>query len=56
MMLALHGRPSDTDAFQFILAHDLGRTVAEISAMPHAEYVQWAAFYAARDAIRQARS
>lgn len=51
-MLALNGRASDFDAFTFYLATKLSKTVAEIEAMPHAEYVQWMGYFTAYNAIR----
>lgn len=48
MVLALHGQPSETPAFDFVLADRLHKTLAEIRAMPHDEYVGWAAYIAAR--------
>lgn len=35
----------ERDPFDFMLAKDLGKTLAEISAMEHGEYVQWRAYY-----------
>lgn len=35
----------DIDAFPFILARDLGMTLAAVRAMPNSEYAEWAAFY-----------
>lgn len=35
---------SEVDHFPFILAEELGKTLGEIDAMPHAEYVQWKAW------------
>lgn len=35
----------DLDAFPFILARDLGMTLAAVRAMPNTEYAEWAAFY-----------
>lgn len=35
----------DRDPFDFMLAKDLGKTLAEIGQMPHGEYVQWRAYY-----------
>jgi len=35
----------ETDAFDFVLARDLGRTLGEIHQMPQAEMVAWRAFY-----------
>lgn len=51
MVLALHDRPSDVDVFAYFLARELGRTVAEIEDMPHAEYVNWRAYFTAKHAI-----
>lgn len=48
MMLAMHGRESTTDAFLFFLAEKLGKTVAELGEMSHAEYVDWVAYWEAK--------
>lgn len=56
MMFALHGRPSDVDVFQFFLAEKLGKTVGELQEMPASEYVQWAAYYKAKNAVEGVRS
>lgn len=49
-MLALCGRPSDVDVFPFYLAEKLGRTVAEINELSHAEYVGWMAYWESKNA------
>lgn len=36
----------------FVLAEQLGKSLAEVRAMPHAEYVEWAAFYTWRHAAQ----
>ncbi len=55
-MFALHGRPATVDAFKFMLAEKLHRTVGELEAtMSHLEYVQWQAYLTAQGAIREAR-
>jgi hypothetical protein len=51
-MLALNGRESDIDAFAFTLAKELGKTVAEIEDMSHAEYVGWQAYYKVQGALK----
>lgn len=53
--MGLNGRQSDVDVFRFILAEKLGRTVAEIDEMSHAEYVGWIAFHEARNASENMR-
>jgi hypothetical protein len=35
----------DRDPFDFVLAKDLGLTLAQVRAMDHAEYVEWRAWY-----------
>lgn len=35
----------DRDPFDFMLAKDLGLTLAQVRQMDHAEYVEWRAFY-----------
>lgn len=51
MMLAMNGRESDIDAFRFVLAEKLGRTVAEIDDMGHDEYVGWQAYFKVKNAL-----
>ena len=55
MMFALHGKPSDVDAFQFFLAEKLCKTICELQDMPASEYVQWAAYYKAKTAVEGVR-
>lgn len=33
------------DPFDFVLAEALGKTLAEVGAMPNREYLAWRAFY-----------
>lgn len=54
-MLGFHDRPSDVDVFVFFLASQLGKTVAEIELMPHAEYVRWRGYFTAKHAIENKR-
>ena len=42
----------ELDPFQFVLALDLGRTLAELDAMSFDEYLHWQAFYSWRAAMR----
>lgn len=55
MMLRLHGRPSDVDydveVFAYQLAEMLHKTIGEIEAMPHEEFVNWSAYLTAKTAI-----
>lgn len=55
MMLRLHGRPSDVDydvdIFAYQLAEVLHKTIAEVDAMPHEEFVNWSAYLTAKAAI-----
>lgn len=51
MMLGLLQQPSELDVFSYFLATQLGRSVGEIDAMPHAEYVNWKSYYIAKHAI-----
>lgn len=51
MMLGLHGRPSDVEAFTYFLAHQLHKTVGEIEVMPRAEYVHWEAYFTVKHAV-----
>ena len=46
----------ELDVFPFVLAEKLGKTVAELDAMPHLEYVQWRALWVYRDAIATMRA
>ena len=39
------------DTFDFVLALDLGRTLADVSAMSHREYLAWRAYYTYRAAM-----
>lgn len=55
MMLALHGRPSDTDAFLYVLAQDLGMSVAAVMDLDNIELLNWRAFYTARHANQNQR-
>ncbi len=41
----------EMDTFDFVLALDLGRTIAELSAMPQREYIAWRAYYVYRAAM-----
>lgn len=51
-MLALNGRESDVDAFAFFLAEKLGKTLAEIEDMYHAEYVAWQAYVKVNNVLK----
>lgn len=56
MMFALHGRESEIDAFLFVLAEKLGKTVSELEAnMDHLEYTRWQAFFVAKQAMASVR-
>lgn len=50
-MYGFHGMPTDVDVFAYHLAHQLKKTISDIEAMPHAEYVHWAAYFTAKHAI-----
>jgi len=41
------------DAFPFILAQSLGKTVGEIGEMSNDEYLQWAAFHKWRESMQE---
>jgi hypothetical protein len=43
----------DLDTFDFVLALDLGRTLAELSAMSMREWLAWRAYYTYRAAMSQ---
>lgn len=55
MMLWWCGRPSQVDGFAYYLAHQLHITVAEVHAMPHQEYVNWQAYFMAKNAVENLR-
>ena len=42
----------ELDTFQFVLAQDLGKTLAEVGEMSFDEYLHWQAFYTWRAAMR----
>lgn len=42
----------ELDTFQFVLALDLGKTLAELGEMSFDEYLHWQAFYTWRAAMR----
>jgi len=39
---------SNEKYFEFLLAHDLGLTMAGIAAMPYREFIEWVAWYKVR--------
>jgi hypothetical protein len=41
----------ELDAFQFVLAENLGMTLGQLDEMPNAEYIAWRAFDAYRRAM-----
>ncbi len=41
------------DAFDFILAERLGKTLTEVRDMPNAEHIQWRAFFKYRKAMAE---
>lgn len=55
MFLALHGQPSDVDAFEFELASHLHKTVGELSLMSYTEYTAWASYLKVKAAIAGTR-
>jgi hypothetical protein len=55
MMLAFLQQPSEIDADLYFLAYQLRKTVAEIQAIPHTEYVTWLAFFKAKLALENMR-
>lgn len=55
MMLALHDRESDVDAFQFVLAEKLHMSLEEVARMPMLHYVQWQGYFASKAAIASVR-
>lgn len=42
----------ELDSFQFVLAQDLGKTLAELGEMSFDEYLHWQAFYTYRAAMQ----
>ncbi len=60
MMLWAAGRgpdhkSDDLDGFAYYLAHQLHMTVTEVLAMPHREYIRWAAYFTAKHAVETMR-
>lgn len=51
-MLGFMKQPTTVEVDLYFLAHELGKTVGEIRAMPHTEYVTWQAYFKARHAIQ----
>lgn len=49
MIFSLNGRESDSDAFLFFLATQLGKTVAELDSLTYVEYVNWVAYFKAKN-------
>lgn len=45
MFFASVGEESDVDLFSFYLADRLGKTLAELEQIPHAEYMAWSSFH-----------
>lgn len=45
MFFASVGQPSEVDVFAFYLCEKLGRTLADLENMTHAEYAAWSAYY-----------
>lgn len=41
------------DPFDFLLAENLGKTLAELDEMSHREYLSWRAFYVWRNAQQE---
>ena len=58
-MHAFHGSHEDgaerVELFAFHLARELGKTVAEIEAMPHREYAAWDSYFKSRNAVASVR-
>lgn len=55
-MLWFNGRPpddksDDIDGFQYFLAHQLHKTIAEVESMSVREYVRWNAYFTAKAAV-----
>lgn len=48
VFLANAGQESDADIFLMYLADRLGKTLAELDEMPHAEYVAWSSYHKVR--------
>jgi uncharacterized membrane protein len=43
----------EVSSFDYVLALDLGMTLAQVRALPNAEIVEWSAFYKWRDAMQK---
>lgn len=41
----------ERDTFEFVLARDLGRSLAEVRQLGQAEFVEWRAYYIWREAM-----
>lgn len=48
MFFASVGHDSDVDMFAFFLAEKLGKTLADLDAMPYSEYVAWSSYHKVR--------
>lgn len=48
MFLAMHGQPSEVDAFLFFLATKLHKSVEELTQLPAVEIQQWRSYWAVR--------
>ena len=44
------------DSFDFVLAQDLGMSLAGVRALPNAEHVEWRAFYTFRSEMEKLHS
>lgn len=53
MFFASVGEESDVDLFAFFLADRLGKTLAELDEISHAEYVAWSSFHKVRQQQEQ---
>lgn len=42
----------EADPLEYVLARDLGKTLAEVADMSHAEWVRWRAWYVYESAMK----
>lgn len=51
-MRAFHARPTTMPVFDFVLAEKLGQPLDVVREMPHADYVEWAAYYKVKTVLQ----
>jgi hypothetical protein len=53
MMLAMHGKPSEAEAFLYVLAERLHKTVAELRLLPNTELQGWQSYFTVKQALEK---